>query len=246
MESPQSFQQDESSENGSIQAQPGPHEDFDVMEDDPVQEGETAGFVGKSSEIQWLRRLQSKTGHTGEVLVENQSANEETYSQNAQSRERHQQHESRNPTKPILSNFYLDSDDLLPDLSVRVFDLPSRQMAERLLNSYLTTIQATFPILAEPPFQTQFEQLYASSPHPSSATNTWLGLLNLVFAIGRRHLDLKEEVRSPDDQDHRVYWSRAQFLGVEGIYALGNADITKIQTKGLLALYLLSIGHVNR
>ena len=134
----------------------------------------------------------------------------------------------------------------VPIFRFRCFICRHGRRQKRLLNSYLTTVQATFPILAEPPFQTQFEQLYASSPYLSNTTNKWLGLLNLVFAIGRRHLDLIEEVRSPDDQDHRAYWSRAQLLGVEGIYALGNADITKLQTKGLLALYLLSIGHVNR
>lgn len=174
-------------------------------------------YVGKASQLQCLKQLQPKTGHTGEASTESQS-----------------------------SSLYLDDDDLRPDLSVQAFDLPSQQTAERLMDSYLATVQTTFPMLAEPPFRHQFEQLYAPSPHPHSATNAWLGLLNLVFAIGRRQLDLAEEARPPDEQDHSVYWSRAHVLGLEAVHDIGCADITQVQSTGLLALYLLSVGHVNR
>ncbi|PVH92275.1 hypothetical protein DM02DRAFT_544015 [Periconia macrospinosa] len=260
MEPPQSFQQDGSYKENSIHvqldpdAQLDPEEDVDVMEDELVQELESqaAGFVGKASELQWLRRLQLKAGHTGEASGEHQSpysgssANAEISLQNTQGWERHQQHGSSNRTNTNVSSFYLDNDDLRPDLSVQAFDLPSHQTAERLLNSYLTTIQATFPMLAESPFKNQFEQLYASPPRPSGTTNKWLALLNLVFAIGRRHLDLTEEDASLDNADHGVYWSRAHVLGLEGFHAVGHADITQVQSTGLLALYLLTVGHVNR
>lgn len=174
-------------------------------------------YVGKASQLQCLKQLQPKTGHTGEASTESQS-----------------------------SSLYLDDDDLRPDLSVQAFDLPSQQTAKRLMDGYLATVQTTFPMLAEPPFRHQFEQLYAPSPHPHSATNAWLGLLNLVFAIGRRQLDLAEEARPPDEQDHSVYWSRAHVLGLEAVHDIGCADITQVQSTGLLALYLLSVGHVNR
>lgn len=204
-----------------MRAQPELNENVDVMEDDLVHNEETRAtdYVGKASGLQWVRQLQPKTSRTGEAsaLTESQS-----------------------------SSFCLDDDDLHPDLSVPAFDLPSQQTAEQLIDSYLATVQTTFPILAEPPFRHQFEQLYAPSPHPHSATNAWLGLLNLVFAIGRRQLDLAEEARPPDEQDHSVYWSRAHVLGLEAVHDIGCADITQVQSTGLLALYLLSVGHVNR
>jgi hypothetical protein len=59
-------------------------------------------------------------------------------------------------------------------------------------------------------------------------------------------LDLTEEIRLPDDQEHFVYWSRAHVLGFEGAHAVGHTDITQIQSNSLLAFYLLSVGHVNR
>ena len=213
------FQQENACEGNNKRAQPAHNVDVRVTEGELAQDGVSRApeYVRKASQLQWLRQLQPKTGHTGEALTESQS-----------------------------SSFYLDNDDLRPDLSVQVFDLPSRQTAERLMNSYLTTVQATFPILAEPPFKHQFEQLYAPPPHLHSATNAWLDLLNLVFAIGRRQLDLAEEVRPPDEQDHRVYWSRAHVLGLEAVHDIGCANITQVQSTGLLALYLLSVGHVNR
>jgi len=254
MEFPHFFQQDETYEENNIHARLEPNEDVDVMEDDLVQERESQAskFIERSSELQFLRQLQLKTGHTVEDSIKHQSAYSnssatvETPLQNTQGQERHQQHGSSSRTKTNVSSFYLDSDDLHPDLSVQAFVLPSRRTAERLLNSYLITVQATFPILAEPPFKAQFEQLFSSPSYPSSKTNEWLRLLNLVFAIGRRHLDLTEEDPSLDNADHRVYWSRAHVLGLEGYHTVGHADITQIQSTGLLALYLLTVGHVNR
>ena len=204
-----------------MHAQPDHNVDVEVMEIDLVEEGESRApeYMKQASGLQRSRQLQSKISPTIEALdlAKNQS-----------------------------SSLYLDDDDLRPDRSVRAFDLPSQQTAQQLIDSYMLTVQATFPILAEPPFRHQFEQLYASPPHTHSATNAWLGLLNLVFAIGRRQLDLAEEARPPDEQDHSVYWSRAHVLGLEAVHDIGCADITQVQSTGLLALYLLSVGHVNR
>lgn len=213
------FQQENACEGNSKCAQPAHNVDVTVTESELARDGVSRAleYVGKASQLQCLKQLQPKTGHTGEASTESQS-----------------------------SSLYLDDDDLRPDLSVQAFDLPSQQTAEQLIDSYLATVQTTFPILAEPPFRHQFEQLYAPSPHPHSATNAWLGLLNLVFAIGRRQLDLAEEARPPDEQDHSVYWSRAHVLGLEAVHDIGCADITQVQSTGLLALYLLSVGHVNR
>lgn len=157
-----------------------------------------------------------------------------------------QQHDSTTRLQTSASTFYLDNNKIELDHTVIPSKLPLQNTAQQLIDSYLATVQTTFPMLAEPPFRHQFEQLYAPSPHPHSATNAWLGLLNLVFAIGRRQLDLAEEARPPDEQDHSVYWSRAHVLGLEAVHDIGCADITQVQSTGLLALYLLSVGHVNR
>ncbi|PVH98672.1 hypothetical protein DM02DRAFT_32457 [Periconia macrospinosa] len=240
----------------SIHIHPGPNKNADTMEDDlaPEQDYQTTGFLGRNSEIQLLRRLQMGAVHTGESSAgpkspqSDSSTSVEMSSLNntPQSQEKHQKYQGSNRRNTNFSSFYLDSDDLYPDLSVQPFDLPPRETAKRLLESYLITVQSTYPILAEPPFKAQFNQLYQSPPYPSNTTSKWLGLLNLVFAIGKRHADLIEEIHTLDNTDHHVYWSRAHVLGLEGFHSVGHADITQIQSTGLSALYLLSIGHVNR
>lgn len=254
MEISQSSQQEETHEENNFPAQRDSDEDVDVLEHYMTQEQErqASGFIGKSSELRLLRQLHLKAGDNRGDPFEHQnpypgsSASMEAVLHHNQSGERHQRHRPVNPKDTNVWSFYLDNCDLHPDLSVQAFELPLRQTAERLVNSYLTTVQPTFPILAEPPFKTEFDQLYATSSNSSNTTNRWLGILNLVFAIGRRHQDLAEDIRPPDDSEHQVYWSRAHVLGLELFHSVEYADTTQLQASGLLAMYLLSVGHVNR
>lgn len=254
-ESPMSLQEYVTQEEHSNHTQTGPMRQGDPTEGisfPKQQEWYAPVFFGQSSEIRWLGTLQSNTSSSTEPIVGSQVPgggsipNVRVSPRHTIGLDRGHSYEFSNDKNIANANFYLDDESLEVDLSAQGFQLPPYQTAERLLESYLVNVQNTLPILQDVLFRSQFARLFSSPPDYSSISNKWLGLLNLVFAIGQRYMDLTGETRAPDDEDHRMYWSRAHILGVEGAHMFGRAHILDVQITALLSFYFLSIGYVNR
>ena len=139
----------------------------------------------------------------------------------------------------------------------------TRARFQRLVDNYMQTVQDTFPILGKKIFTDQFHKFYASAKQgkPLQPPDKWLSLLNLVFAISSSNSHLFEaewrsnrespyfyrrSYRTISVQDHSTYHSRAMVLGLRGAWWAAHPELTQMQILGLLALYYLSIGHINR
>ncbi|KAH7108881.1 fungal-specific transcription factor domain-containing protein [Dendryphion nanum] len=239
-----------------VSAEVGSNEDLDIMDEDVLRnEGSRAtGFIGKSSELQWLRRLRqdaerskgASSGLKGPYGPPGDST--EAAQRRTEALRKRQQHDSSIRMRTSASTFYLDNDNIDVSRTVNPFELPSRETAQRLLDGYMTTVQDSFPILPETLFKHQFDQYYTSVMQgmPSPVPPKWLAILNLVFAIGAKYLQLMEADWEIGGQDHHLYWSRAHALGLDGSFLVAHPDLMQIQTTALLAFYFLSIGHVNR
>ncbi|KAK7177960.1 hypothetical protein PSPO01_15991 [Paraphaeosphaeria sporulosa] len=135
------------------------------------------------------------------------------------------------------------------DLTVNPFEVPPRETAQRLLASYMATVQSSFPFLPEASFNRQVDQYYDSmsiGTHISISTK-WLAVLNFVFATGAKYSQLVEQEWPIDDQDDHVYYSRGHSLSsIDGSPLIGKPDLLEIQMTAILAFYFLSVGHVNR
>lgn len=81
---------------------------------------------------------------------------------------------------------------------------------------------------------------------PSAASHKVLAILNLVFAIGAKYLQLTEADLQASGQDHHIYWSCAHVLGLDGPSLVAHPDLMQIQITPLASFSFLCIGHVNR
>ncbi len=71
------------------------------------------------------------------------------------------------------------------------FELPQRQLADKLVASYFTHRHHLSPYLHEGTFRERYERLWlsqeAGGEEATSANVVWIGLVNIVFAFGSEH-----------------------------------------------------------
>lgn len=176
------------------------------------------GFMAEPSEMECLYRLKSQLDHGISKSTCDQSISQMTY--------------------------FLDDADLPIDENVDLSRWPSKQVADLLVNHYLDFIHPTFPVLGMLAFTGQYRMLY-SNPNTRPGSR-WRALLNLIFAIAARHLLLTYDQQAVEFEDHLVFFSRAWQLNMNKDMSFSNPDLQQIQIEGLVAFYMLSIGHINR
>ncbi|KAF2740060.1 hypothetical protein EJ04DRAFT_531172 [Polyplosphaeria fusca] len=216
---------------------------LDLLEEDLLrdQSARATGFVGKNSEVQWLRSL---------ALHLERSEDESTKLPSAE--------RATTETRPSLGfgrieqvasfSFYRDVDDVDFDHDIDVNELPPPDVAERLLGCYMSTVHSSFPILPRKSFELNLRK-YLQAVRAGTAprlNEKWRSILNLVFAIGAKHSHLVKASWRGDEHDHLAYQVRARALGFNGNVLASPPDLPLIQVAGLLAFYYLSTGQVSR
>ncbi|KAF2653941.1 hypothetical protein K491DRAFT_495193 [Lophiostoma macrostomum CBS 122681] len=145
------------------------------------------------------------------------------------------------------SSFYLDEEITNLEFYVDQDELPPFNVAEKLLNCYLSQVQNSFPILVKKSFVQNFYRYYASvgRNRPETLAPKWKATLNLMFAISSAYSHLTD-AEWCGERDHVIYHQRACDLTLKDPWWSANPDFSQLQVTGLLALYYLTIGHVNR
>jgi hypothetical protein len=141
-------------------------------------------------------------------------------------------------------NYFLDDTEFLVSDDVDLSWWPPQPTAAQLVHLYFQTVHPAFPVLGKPVFLDQYERFY-SSPNAQPGKR-WLALLNLVFAIAARHSTIVNCQTPCDNNDYSTYFSRAWRLSTGTAAPMGHPDLQQVQIEGLTAIYLLSVGHVNR
>lgn len=213
---------------GSLGAIGRADEDYDRSEDT-----RTTGFLGKSSEITWMRKLKVEVG---------------------------QYPQARKRSVPDMSNVHLETQENLSVYSVSYhlddlkihdkeavdpFELPDHDIAEKLLEAYLVSVHPSFPILEKNFLISQYNHIVKqkSSIEPGKKM---LAILNMVFAIAAKFSHLVLAPWADDIRDHLVYFSRARMLSMDGNALFSHPDIQQIQVEGLISFYLIATGQINR
>lgn len=144
--------------------------------------------------------------------------------------------------------FYLDDTTMIANHAVNPFELPPQDKAVNFLEAYTSTVQNSYPILSGKTAKDLLYQRCTPSSHeiPSAVLKKQLTILNLVFTIGARYLQLTHSGYQKGDYDHELYWSRAHILGLDESSLIGYPDLVEIQITALHAFYFLCIGSVNR
>lgn len=140
-------------------------------------------------------------------------------------------------------NYHLDDLDISVPGPVQLYSMPSRQLADRLFDDYLTTVHPFFPIINRPLFRAQFRTFFETAARPG---DKWLAILNMIFAISAKHAHLIDAPWRGDDNDHLVYLTRARILSMNGDVLFSHPDLQQVQVEGLIAFYLLSSDQINR
>ncbi|KAF2022094.1 hypothetical protein BU24DRAFT_417747 [Aaosphaeria arxii CBS 175.79] len=238
----------------NVSAEVGSDEDLDLVDEDLLrdQQSRATGFVGKTSDIQWLRRLDHETKHgprdtsSGPYGPPGSSHRASLERVKAMKKRKEKDPDPKADTSSL--SYYLDDQPFDLDYLVDAWELPPFATAERLLNCYMTRVHDTFPIVAKKALVGRFYQYYASvgRGQVQKIPQRWQGMLNIIFAIGAVYSHLAEEHWRADDRDHLVYHSRAWALTLKDPWWFSHPDLPQLQINGLLAFYYLAIGQVNR
>jgi hypothetical protein len=190
------------------------------------------GFIGKSSEIQWLRTAamahRDRVNEAGMPFIRRDSSATE-----------HQQVSS--------FNFWSDHESVDMDLYLDPYEMPDPEKTKRLVSIYMARVHPTFPIIDPEAFGDQirayFEAVRSGNPLRSPKCQV---IPNLVFAIGAKYSHVAKEDWRGDESDHIVYHARARAFGLNMDDVFNHPSLLQIQELGLLAFYWLSVGQVSR
>ena len=187
----------------NVAAEVGSNDEVDVMDEDLNRsEGSRAtGFVGQNSEIQWMRRMNNDAEHSKQNKIKDDGPfgppgdNAEAVAARKQAGDiRRTRLKSAPRWEATSCSFYLDDENVDLDFEVDRDELPPFEVAERLLNCYLSQVQDSFPILVKKSFRGHFYRYYASvgRQNQERLPPKWQATLNLVFAIGAAYSHLTE------------------------------------------------------
>lgn len=211
-------------------------ESLDLVDED-LHKDHTAratGFVGMSSEVQWLRSV---------ALAFHDRSQEDGFSNT-------QRRASLFPGSEQVASFsyWTDGDNVDIDYSVDEYALPPSFIAENLLECYLQKVHDSFPILPRTTLEHQFRSFFTAleSGNTPRCNAKWQCTLNLVFAIGAKYSHLSKASWRGDERDHLLYLTRARKCSLDDAPIDTHPDIPQIQSLGLLAFYWLSVGQVSR
>jgi hypothetical protein len=151
-------EQEEPGEAG-ISAEVGSNEDQDLVDEDLMQDEQTraTGFIGKASEIQWLRKLHQDDGQNDkEGPYGPPGPDQKAASERLAAFRRRQENHSSELMHTSKASYFLDDEPLDTDLLVEPFEMPPFKTAERLLLTYMEICHSTFPFLAKKVFMNEF------------------------------------------------------------------------------------------
>ncbi|KAI4907349.1 hypothetical protein J4E90_009852 [Alternaria incomplexa] len=209
-------------------------EALDLLDEDlhSTDEARSTGFVGKSSEVQWLRTV---------ALAQQERTDGEWSGSRSQ----------RRPSNVFSSeqvssfSFWADCDDVSVNFYVDPYELPRPDFAEHLVQCYMLRVHDSFPIL--PRNFVKQTRVYFAALREGKAPGLnpkWQAILNLVFAIGANYSYLYN--KDWPEGDANMFHARARAFGLNEASLTTHSDVPQIQGLGLLAFYWLSVGQVSR
>ncbi|KAE8443556.1 hypothetical protein EG329_001718 [Mollisiaceae sp. DMI_Dod_QoI] len=227
---------------GSSQVSPGLEEDsggeqdaseigstgsLDVVNvDTDRDENRATGHMGKASAVAWAKRTAEE--------YETKTLQESTL--------------GTHQTGYTLASYHTEDADVeFIDLStVNAFDWPDYEMADALVRLYFDKVHNTFPLLDRQDFAAKYDTFSRGSANLSMEDGVWLGMLNLVFAIGAVYSQLSRQQDRGQHHDHLIYLKRAKMLCLDQDFLFQDARVSTARVLGLLCLYFVSTCRLNR
>ena len=221
-----------------VTASVGSNEDLDFLDEDLLRtrESRETGYVGQNSEVQWLRSVQNQAQNskTEPYGLPHGPPGSSNHARDERTKALHQRRQEEPPTIRHVTDatFYLDSDNIELDIVVNPYELPDPEIAEQLLDCYMSTLHSSFPIVP-PSFDDQVRRFIVSLKHNRAfkVPDRWRALMNLIFAIGAKYSHLIDTDWQGAEGDHLVYMTRAShLLGMNStIMLISEPDLSLVQ-----------------
>lgn len=189
-----------------------------------------AGFFGKNSEVQWMRRLESRA--ITKSPLHSDSHQEVPFSQDPQYKE---------AISTSMMDYHLDNLDIPLVEPCDSLAVPPRELCDRYLNAFQIHVHPTFSAIRLSTFTSQYQRVFSNVLPPP---RKWLAILNMILAIGCRYTRLIDDPDS--DEEDLLYLTRARHLGLHSKVLFEHTDLQQIQLELLVAIYLLCVGQINR
>ncbi|CAG8217780.1 unnamed protein product [Penicillium olsonii] len=195
-----------------------------------------AGFFGKNSEIQWMRKLETdmhmQSPGGAAPFLHPGSSQYSSFTQRLQM--------ERTPSTSMM-DYHLDNLEIPMVEPCDPFAVPPRELADCYFSAFLTYVHPTFGAIRLKTFISQYQKFVENTLSPPVK---WLAILNMIFAIGCRYTRL---VGNPDsNEEDLIFLTRARHLGLHGNVLFEHTDLQQIQLELLVAVYLLCLGQINR
>ncbi|GAB1205625.1 fungal-specific transcription factor domain-containing protein [Aspergillus pseudonomiae] len=225
---------DDASDSGDETSSIGSLDEIDLIDEDLNRDEKSiaTGFFGKNSEIYWMQRLEDEIEGRSQGLDDSGMAPDQATSMQ----------EQKHDVPSTTVSYHLDDLQLPLMDCVDAYALPPKELADQFFNVFMESVHPAFMVLRKSIFTAQYRQFFSQ---PSNPPRRWLAILNMIFAIGCRYQHLVDHAGG-GDLDDVLYLNRARKLALSGNVLFEHADLQQIQVEFLVALYLLSMGQVNR
>lgn len=192
-------------------------------------------FAGQASDTKWRQRLEVELGKDPEHAT--RSATKKSAIPLSA--------DSPATAKKIQANTE-DMDMSIVGDQIYPLELPIRSTADRMVESYFTSIQLSFPIFNESELISQYEEVYDTVDLATYRDRTFIATLQLVFALGAVHAHLVNSEWAGDERDHTLYVANARMLAVDSGILNDLCHLGQARVFALGALYLLATDQINR
>ncbi|KAJ5297090.1 uncharacterized protein N7443_007983 [Penicillium atrosanguineum] len=194
------------------------------------------GYMGKSSEITWMQRLQREAEQRARGKC------------GALESEGDEDDETKDRFSLSALNYHLDDLSISVPEPIQKYFMPPRHLADRLFDDYLNTVHPFFPIISKSLFCAQYQTFFDNSARSNSVRpgDKWLAILNVIFAIAAKHAHLMNSPWRGPANDHLMYLARARLLSMNAEVLFAHPDLQQVQVEGLIAFYLLASDQINR
>ncbi|KAI4204166.1 MAG: hypothetical protein LQ350_001357 [Teloschistes chrysophthalmus] len=198
------------------------------------------GYMGKNSEISWIEQIRRQDESGNEDVEEGDSLHMAFDS----GIDGDHATDGKKNVRSSESTYHCDSIPFMVPTHVQPYQLPPRTTADALVACYLESVHPAFPILGRETFTKQYRLFYDKANLRSS--NTWMGVLNLVFALAARYSQLVQAPFQDVVDDGYTYFCRARILCLDREALWDHAEIQRTQVTGLTAFYLMATNQISR
>ena len=191
-----------------------------------------SGYVGKLSEVSWIKRI---TDHLTDSLP---ASNQEI---------------SWNLLNDILDadvefSFFTDEEYLLAvdEDYVEPLQLPHINTAVLLSEAYFHCVNGDFYFIEREAFLAELMAIYRAGQPPSWPQRPFLGICNMVWAIAARWMHIVGLAERINLENHILFFARSRSLGLDHRIQFDHPDVQTVQGMGLMVFYLLNNNSIQR